>query len=394
MSTLNKTISKIEPIRFDVIDYLGETGRDRYLVEYNLSKLFTQNILFAAYTEPKTPEDISEITGIPKIIVEEEIHYLEKNGFMDEVSKNKYLTYFYITDLSDEVKEKKHNLYMKYAKIVCDKYIPVLYKACKEIFKKPDIIKNVYYPHYDFNFLMWSVVMFALGHKLEFAEPADLLEKFMIKRTDGSSYIPLTTIKREASLNEDSDDLYKAFGEILYDINPPELYPMWIWTINTYYDDRIDDISEMMIYEYSYLYDIMINRVIAENEVLPLIEAVYERGFIIKDKEDYVNMVLTTFSKDEFAGLLPDMPAEFRDLSNELDEAVYNLIQSEYPPHIRELCQAITKRSILSNEIKTRVLKILLENGTLFPLTDIQRKTVCTMMFSSVLPGKINVTRK
>ena len=387
MTSNNKVISKIEPIRFDTLDYLGETGRDRFLVMHNLSKLFTQNILYAAYYEPKTPGEISEITGLPKAVVEEEIHYLEKNGFMDQVSKNKYLTYFYITDLSDEVKEKKHNLYMNYAKIICDKYIPVLFEACRDILRKPDIKKSIYYPHNDFNFLMWSVVMFALGHKLEFDDPANLLEKFMIKRTDGSSYLPLTTIIREASLSENNDDKYKAFGEVLYEIKPPELYPMLIWTLNTYYDDRIDDISQVMIYEYADLYDIMKNRIIDHNEVLPLIEAVYKRGFIIKDKEDYVNMVLTTLSKDEFCGLLPDIPAEFRDLSNKLDTEVFNLIKSEYPPHILELCQIITKKSIISNEIKTRVLEILLENETLLPLTEIQRKTVCIMMFSSVLPG-------
>jgi len=381
---------KIEPITFTHLNYIGESGSNRIAIEYNLSKLFTQNIMYAAYYEPQTPQEISAHTGIPESLVKEEVYYLENNGFMEQVKKNKYLTLLYITDLPVEVEIEKHRIFSQYAKIVCEQYIPELFKVCTDLCRKP-ISKNIYYPHHDFNFFMWSVVMFACGHMLNDDDSVTPLSSFFIKGIDGSPILPLATIKRETLPREMNWEKYQAFGEFIFNIEPPELYPMTIWTLNTYYDDRIDNISQIMIYEFSDLYDIMANRIKYEKEYVQFIDAVYNRGFIVNDTNDYVNMVITSLSKDQFKDMLPAMPKMFSDLSKKLDQEIYQLIQSQYPSHLQELTQALNKKLLLSNDLKVRVLENLLLQGTLLPLPELQRKTVNTIMFSSVLPGEINI---
>ena len=62
--------------------------------------------------------------------------------------------------------EKQHEVNKKYAKLVCENYVPLVLEYLKTI-------KNVYIPEDDFNFMMWSVVTYACKHKFYFKTNLD-----------------------------------------------------------------------------------------------------------------------------------------------------------------------------------------------------------------------------
>ena len=68
---LNKGMLAINPIKFSAITYLGYPSIDFLSISLNLSKLITQNTLYAAFYEPKSIIEISDILGISKDTISE-----------------------------------------------------------------------------------------------------------------------------------------------------------------------------------------------------------------------------------------------------------------------------------------------------------------------------------
>jgi RNA polymerase sigma factor (sigma-70 family) len=376
----------IKPVKFIDMGHSGNSSPSGKDTADYLSKLISQNIAYAAYHNAKTITEIASDLGIPAAFVEDEIAYLEDNGFMDRTAGGKYLTNIKIDILTNETLEQKHKIYTKYAKIVCDKYVPLVFEAMKD-FKS----KRIYLPENDFNFLMWSVVTYACGYKLCFTNENSDLSRYHVKRKDGGEYIAFASIKGDFDWDELNYkiELDYACGDMIRytDSQDGEPYPLYAWQLNTYYDKRKGGWVDNQNNDYRYLYEFMTGKIKEDHINTDKFKRLFDKGYIAaKDNTEYVNMIITTLSENEFLDMLPAMPEELKNVSEELDEVIYKVEKTQYPPHMQDLCRAWCQNCLSHNEIKTRVLEQLLTDGILKPLTDIQKCSVNTIMFCDVLP--------
>ena len=117
----------LNPIKFVNIEYPHTILSENWVkTHYFLSQLSTQNILYSTFHEAKNITEISKSLNIPADFVADEIHYLETNGFLDKTNRDKYLSNILIHDLSKEILEERHKILNRYAKIVLEKYVPIL----------------------------------------------------------------------------------------------------------------------------------------------------------------------------------------------------------------------------------------------------------------------------
>ncbi|MDR0443533.1 MAG: sigma-70 family RNA polymerase sigma factor [Treponema sp.] len=374
------------PVKFTGMGHSGYAGPDGKDTAYHLSKLISQNIAYAAYHKARTITEIAGVIGVPAAFVEDEVAYLEENGFMDKIAGGRYLTNIRIYEPSKEILEQEQIIYTKYAKIVCDKYVPLVFERMAAYDKK-----RIYSPENDFNFLMWSAVTFACGKKLRFSDDYPDLSRYNVKRKDGGEYIAFATA--ESGFNwEDlnfNPELYNSCGDMTDYIESPagEPYPVYAWQLNTYYDDRSGGWKDDQTNDYLYLYEYMTGKISKDPSHADKFKRLYDKGYIVsKGSTEYVNMIITTMSQTEFTGMLPAIPEELKAIGEELDAEIYKINKAQYPAHMQDLCSAWCQYCLSSNNIRTRVLEQLAANSTLKPLTDTQKRSVNTIMSCNVLP--------
>ncbi|MCL2064381.1 MAG: hypothetical protein FWG98_08420 [Candidatus Cloacimonetes bacterium] len=405
----------LKPIRFKNICFLGNMGYDWIPAEYNLSKLITQNILYAMYHSAKTISELSELLNVPESLIEDEIDYLEDNGLIDCLVNDKYRANMLIHDFSKEIYEARHLVLTKCAKIVCEKYVKLIINTSTSA----NIGKSglIYVPNNDINFLLWAIITSACVYRLNNSQENELLENYFIKRNDGSENIPIITLNLEDKLSFD-ENKFNSFIWHNLTIKPSIGFPFIIQQANSLYDTREIDWSQIFqqeftdLYEYisklkninpksnhpfcegdnqshqkisdfsSFTQNINVTKTLLSIEKL---DRLRKKGYlvfndVIKNSE-YINMIVSTIPKEEFLYLLPSIPDDLTELKKQLCEELYNICKSQYPEHKQELAHAYYKNIFSSGEMITRVLDHLLNVGVLKPLTDNQKKTVNMMMF-------------
>ena len=222
----------IKPIKFTNIEYKGSDGGSVLYIDYSLSKLLTQNILYIAYREPISVGEIAKLFSVHRAVIEEEIYFLKENGFMINTSADNYLTNMLLFDVSLETQEELHRLYTNAAEIVCDKYVPVIIDKIKEIINSTDY----FIPNDDLNFFLWSAVSFSCSRKLIFPDQS-LLEPFYVTRKDGSKNIIYATVLKDYRYSNNYE-LYQNYEDTEFYINSNEHYLFRVWLFNSYYDNR------------------------------------------------------------------------------------------------------------------------------------------------------------
>ena len=371
----------LKPIRFTSIEYFGEIGSDQLNTDYILSKLITQNILYSAYHQPKTIPEIADLLAIDPSIVEEEVVFLEANGFMNKISTDKYQTTMFITDISDEVSEVLHQIYSEYAKKICDVYIPFVQKNGADI-----IADKIYTPENDSNFFMWSFIMFACDKKFSYPSLEEELKKYQTIRSNGEPNIAFTSLIKENNLSYYREKYYTN-GSIEHYYTLSEVWPVRVFVYNTCYDDRQHGWGRSVSVDPAYLYHFMAGKLNDKTKYSDIIEGLYKKGYLVsKNGSDYVNTVIISMTPDELNDILPPIPNQLLILKEDLDEKVYNLVKNLHPKQVAEQTDLLYKCFISKNEIIARVLEQLLLNGDLKPITDIQKKTVNMIMFSPTHP--------
>jgi len=367
----------MKPIKFTSMGISGSLSPDGKGTGYYLAKLISQNIAYAAYHEAKTISEIAVELGVPAAFVEDEVAYLEDNGFMDKAAGGKYLTNIYITELLNEIREQEHKIYSKYAKMVCETYVPLVFDAMTD-FKQ----KNIYSPQDDFNFLMWSAVTYACGVKLR-GHGGWTESKYRVKHKDGGEYTALAWLNLDESKLSFDDKLYDSFGDSYRwwsDV------PLTVWWLDTYYDDRKDrNDNDRDIY--GYLYNFITGKITKDPVHADKFKRLFDKGYLVsKGDSEYVNMVITALSKEKFSNLLPVMPEALRTVSDELDAQIFAINKANYPPHMQDVCRSWCKECLSKNAIRTHVLEQLAAAGTLKPLSAAQKHSVNTIMFCDTLP--------
>ena len=374
----------IKPIKFTSMGHNGNPAPGNKDTAYYLAKLISQNIAYAAYWEPKTITEIAEELGISAAFIEDEIAYLEDYGFMDKLPGGKYQTNIHIHEPSIEVMEQTHKIYMKYAKMVREKYVPLLFEAMKNYDSN-----KIYTPENDFNFLMYLAVVYACSHKLNVINSNKNIDwsKYRVKRKDGGDYIAHATVGTDIDwkLLSYNSDLYGVCGDMTRGCWG--LYPIEAWQIDTYYDDRTGRWQNNLNEDYQYLYEFMTGKIIKNSENIDKFKRLYDKGYLIsKNDSEYVNMIVTTLSRDGFANILPEITEELKAISEELDEEIYKITKTQYPPHMQNLNRGYCSGCLAGNDIRMRVVEMLVADCTLKPLTDTQKHSVNTIMFCDTLP--------
>jgi len=113
----------------------------------------------------------------------------------------------------------------------------------------------------------------------------------------------------------------------------------------------------------------------------------YEKCYLIGvNEKDYVNMVVTCSSDSDLLNTLPDMPVKLKNISKELDDELFEIDKTQFPEHMHNVCKVWNTDVLTSSEIRTRIIEQLLQNKTLKELTELQKMTVNTILFSDVVP--------
>ncbi|MCL2065383.1 MAG: hypothetical protein FWG98_13575 [Candidatus Cloacimonetes bacterium] len=408
----------IQPIKFKTITYHGLNYLHAIAnIDYNLSKILTQNILYSTYHKSRTLTEISELIGAPREIVEEEIDYLLNNGFMykqtstdySEIceSEANYLTDMLLHDFPIEIYEERNKIFTKYANHVCDLYIPsildlinnpALEITCSSKIKLPIIAlpnketalipsnytPKIYTPENDKNYLLWSIITFALQISDAKFERQKKLKHYHNSKNKYCKYFATTYVQKNYKLNY-KEELDECFIEWVYFCFPREKFPLELMMFNSIFDDRIKGWDYFTYLEYKYLYDFLLDRIdLLQKDKEKIISELRKFGYLVtKNNTEYLNLVVMELSKRELYSMIK-IPEKLLALGKDLDIELYDLCSSYYPNHLQEACSLFYKNSINYNEIISRVLDSLLSDGILKPLTDYQKKTVNMILFTKL----------
>ena len=358
--------------------YSGNPNPNGNGPEYYFKKSIAQNIAYAAYHEAKTITEIAEELGVSAAFIEDEITYLEEMSFIDKVAGGKYLTNMFIRESTKEVTESRHELNKKYSKIICKKYVPLLFDAMKD-YKS----KKIYTPEDDFNFLMWSVVAYACRYNLYHSKEEIYTDaKYRIKRKDGGDYIALGFIENNFEVSYDR----KKYN-VPNNMDRGNGYSRSSWQLKSYYDNRTDDPNDNRAEDYEYLYEFITGKITKTPEHADKFKCLFDKGHIVsKDNSEYVNIVVSANSANDFKSILPEMTDELKALSEEFDREVYNLEKGKYPAHMQDLYKSGCTGCMCNQNLIAYTFEILLADGTLKPLTDAQKFSVNTILFCDTLP--------
>ena len=367
----------IKPIRLDMgmSGHCSPNGKGPW--DY-LDKLISQNIAYAAYHEPKTITEIAEGLGVPAAFVEDEAAHLEEYGFMDKIANGKYQTNIFITETSKETSEKKHELFKKYAKPLRDKYVPLIFDTLRD-YKS----KKIYTPENDFNFLMYSAVAYACRYMFYFKNDVNAHStKYYIKRKDGGEYIATAYLHNDFKVSYESQ-IYSVPNNMDRWI---DLYKIYAWQLDSYYDSRLHDSNDNKSEDYEYLYEYITGKITKEAIYADKFKRLFDKTYLVeKGSSEYVNIVVSGNSKDDFKAILTP-PVEFKAIGDEFDAEMLKISKAQYPPHMQDLCRMWNSNCLSDQKMAAYVLELLVADGTLKPLTDVQKRSVNTIMFCDVLP--------
>lgn len=372
----------IKPIRFCNMGHNGNPGSMGDISDFFKRRL-TQNIAYAAYHKAKTINEIAQELGVSPLFIEDEVLFLEEYGFMDRVQDGKYLTNMVIAETTKEISEKEHLIYIKYAKIICEKYIPLLLEACKTYNKN-----DIYVPDGDINLLLWSVITYACGYNLATNKTNDMY-KYSVKRKDGGDYIAFAEIFKDFEVSYNKS-LYSACGDMIRKSNK---YPIIAWKLNTYYDNRNNEWRNNNTTEFEYLYEFITDRIKKEESQIEKFQQLYEKGYVVNENgKDKVNIIIVKddckkwMFDNDFTNTLPGITDELLEISKKLDDEMLEIWKNQYPPHMQKLCKTWLGNCLCNNEIRTRVLEHLLQKGILKLPTEVQKSGLTTIMFCDILP--------
>ena len=368
-------------IKFSGVGQEGTYGNNGEHIDTYFEKPLPQNIAYSAYYKPKSIQEIARDLCIPAARIEDIIKQLIENSYINKVGKDKYLTNFLIIESAVKSLIQKDIIYNKYAKYVCDLYIPLLFKAIKNIDNK-----IIYTPKNNFNFLMWSVISYACKFKLTLDDRSTFLKKFHVKRKDGSENFAFAWIEKDLDWQELG--YIKKLFDVLEDINSYNPEQKKSWQFNTLYDTRKADLDDYIGVDFDNLYDHLSGKITNNPDYSEKYFRLHKKRYLVKTKKkDYVNIVIVSKTENEFLNILPNMPTKLKRISKELDKEMFELDKILLPEHMHDISQAWNTDILTSSEIRIRILEQLLKNGILKPLTINQKATVNTIMFSDLLPG-------
>ena len=375
----------LEPVKFKSMGHDGNPGSNGDTAYY-LSSTLRQNIAYAAYYSPKTVEEISSELGVSPVYVEDEVEFLEENGFLDLLPGGRYRTNIYISDLPQDYFDKIMELDKEIAKEVCRLYVPLLAQKYKD-YKQ----QNIFVPEDDFNYLLWNLVGASLGEICERNMNFEALagKNYRVKRKDGGEYIAHATVAGKEPENEDNRH-YIVCGDMT---RASSVANASSWSLSSDFDTRVFGWEDNFDNDCGFLHFFMEGKLEKTDALLVAYERIYSRGLVVnEDGQDKVNVIVVreplgadgkvTWWNSAFKAGFPDVPKELDDFIREKCRQRIKLAKQYYPEHMHGLVEHYNQFII----DRVMVLDELLAQGILKPLSERQKKGVMTIVMSDILP--------
>ena len=382
--TINEQNLELAPIKFDSMGHCGHPGSTGDTNDMFDTRL-KQNIAFSCYWQPKTLEEIAREVGVPQVYVADDLEKLVDYAYIDRLdnSKNpKYRTNMLITDWSktgdtDAVMDKA-------AEYLCENFFPEVFRR----FESAPDSWGFSCADGDINFMKYTLVMSCMLLLNNIPDDGDY-NKYSVARPDGGDFIAMssvssddTPVRNERSpywtcgyMNhtpiERDDNCDRKFNAISVDCRFADRNGGWRDNLTSDWDSLVKfsecGKSALTPDEYKRLCD---------------------KGYVYGDRVQLV-IFKAELAEGEWLGgsmtriLQKKLPVteELVKFAKSIDDELFELQKTAYPEHIRPIAKTVFCTGTLGSPMLIpRCVEKLLEKGELKPLTDIQRKSVFSVL--------------
>ncbi|MCL2065424.1 MAG: hypothetical protein FWG98_13785, partial [Candidatus Cloacimonetes bacterium] len=287
-------------------------------------------------------------------------------------------------------------IFKEFVAEVCETYIPIVLEAVNK--ELASVHKLIYTPENDINFLNWAIASFVCSVKLNVEPISDWqkgLSKYYVKRVGGGENIAYAFAvdgfyeEKTSDVDRSTEMRHQIGSNDSDDDNANSTMIIDAWQFNTYHDNRGFDVADDLYTDFMYLYDFIspttdkdfINN-IEQISDWHLKERMFRKGYLVNSgKDEIVNIVVISMQREDFINLLPEVPENIKTKCHELTAQINKIYEKHYPKHIQEVASGL-HFLLQSRSVVLRILEHLLANGTLKPLSEIQKNSVNTIMFT------------
>lgn len=370
----------LNPIKATVWGHDGTPGA-KGGPEYYLRDTLNLNIVYSVYWKPRTKEEIAEELGTTLVFIEEKIDMLEANGFLVKQPHEKYTTYvcFRPRTYSIETADRKMEKQMQAAKILAEKYTPLVRQAIADV-------TDVYIPSKNQQLLEAAAIFYGISNKASLAMNQKYSrDKYFLKTTDGGSYIAYVT-PESSPLDPDykpvfDPSLYWACGNMT---RWSEKYPVYSWSIDTRHSSRKGAWQNNLTEDYEYLYEFIKGDIDDTPANAEKFKRLRERQYITSDNK--INIMVMKGKQEDFFKKIPAVSEDIKKLFAEYALEGAMAAAKEYPPQMQDMIIADITASFISRTVAIMVMDILYGDGTFRPLTEKEKVTSNLIMFCDILP--------
>ena len=391
METMRETSElKFNPIKFSSFGINGSIGT-KSCEEFFRSAL-SQNICYCVRNEAKTINEIADALGVSPVYVETEVDFLDEYGFLKRTG-DKYIVNFIISEPTPELLTMQDVMYKKAAGLFANELYDELMNSgilddeaifCNQMLQGSSN-EN---PLRDKNFLLWSLIPYIAamsGEKL--IDSTITFEEVATIRPDGAHNIAhATVVPNDLKLPNDYVCMRDWCGPY-YDTNGEHT----LWRVDSEWSGR-------RIYVNQYEHEVA-ERILSlyehEEECLLLSKEDYawlsERGYI-KTWGDYDGYFKTSWQvivlrnkeiKTKLLEIGEKIKEKYKYVFEDIKAPYVEAVLNSVPTHLRK-AKAYELQFIFHADgwFLLHCIVALLNNGKLKPPTEVQRKSLSTIIIS------------
>lgn len=372
---------KVNPIKFTNMGHNGCPGTKGDTSDMFNTRL-KQNIAWSCYWQAKTLEEISRDVGVPSIYVADELAKLVEYAYIDKMdnSKNpKYRTNMYITDSRNYPYDKYEKMYQEAAKYFCDNFYPKVF----ELFDSDENNWGFFTDDNDKNFMKYSLVMLCCNFAYcEFHETYwKKHHQLSVKRCDGGDFIAHAVLSDDCEKENTDNDPYWSCGSMSYGTADYQKISVDCRFSNRSALTWRDDLSSDWESLYKFIKSGNDKNALEIEEYKRLCDKVY----IVDDKVQVMSMISMSDNKyQDLENIIKEKTASISKnimrYCEDFDKRHYELGKSYYPEHILPIFKLYSTNSLSGGNFIPYLIEEMLERGMLKPLTDLQKKSVFTVI--------------
>ena len=365
---------KFNPIKFDIYGFSGSPGTKS--PDEFLRSAIAQNICYIVRKEAKSIHEIADALGVSPVFVEGEVEFLEEYGFLLQ-QKDKYIANFII----DEATSVGLTMQAEVCRQAAESFANDLYDELM----KSGILEDerIICSKQDNNFLLWSLLPFAVAYSGEAEEEISFDEVATLRPDGGKNIYHACVLPKDKKLT------------IIYDAMKKWCGPMWngteelmLWQIDTPWSEREKPDERNVQEEHSKvlaLYGYQQNNVLSQSDYAWL----SERGYMKlnrngnQDLQAEWQMVILKDAqiKDELIAIGKKIQEKYKEKFKQLKGSYIEAILADTPKHLKKVRQHMVQYTLnCDGAFIWNCICVLLENGKLKLPTEGQKKALTTIL--------------